>query len=467
VNRRTHTGTAVNRHTHERTELNGIPRHEELKLRTQAPGLRIGDTPLVRLETFETKPGVEIHAKLEFHNAGGSVKDRAALAMVEDGERRGLLGAGQVLLDATSGNTGISYAMLGAARGFLVKLCVPANVTRERRQMLQSYGADLVLTDPMDGTDGAIEEARRIYAADPARYFYPDQYSNDANWRAHYDTTGPEILEQTGGQLTHFVAGLGTSGTFIGTGRRLRASGRPIELVAVQPESPLHGLEGLKHMASAIVPRIFDPSLADRNLSVATEDAQAMTRRLVRDAGLFVGPSSGAALSASLEVARGIDRGVIVTIFPDGGGRYLSERFWQAPGEGVRLPVETRAEIRAHGAATYPDECCGVLLGPKDGAVTDTWRLDNSTDLERRRRFLIGPDDYRRAEQRAAERGLDIVGFYHSHPDHPAEPSAFDLAHAWPNLSYAIVSIRGGVPREMRSWRLRADRSGYDEESIT
>jgi cysteine synthase B len=435
---------------------------------THAPAaLRIGNTPLVRLGAFEPKPGVEIHAKLEFHNAGGSVKDRAALAMVEDGMNRELLGAGQVLLDATSGNTGISYAMLGAARGFLVKLCVPANVTRERRQMLEAYGADLVLTDPMDGSDGAIQEARRIYAADPDRYFYPDQYSNDANWRAHYDTTGVEILEQTGGAVTHFVAGLGTSGTFMGAGRRLRASGRNVELIAVQPESPLHGLEGLKHMASAIVPRIFDPSLADRNLSVTTEDAHAMTRRLARDAGLFVGPSSGAALSASVAVARTLERGLIVTIFPDGGGRYLSESFWQAPGAALRVPVEIRAEIRAHGAATYPDECCGVLLGPKDGTVSDTWRLDNSTDLERRRRFLIGPDDYRRAEARAAERGLEIVGFYHSHPDHPAEPSAFDLAHAWPNLSYAIVSIRGGAPREMRSWRLRADRSGYDEESIT
>ncbi len=366
---------------------------------TRAPAaLRIGNTPLVRLEAFESKPGVEIHAKLEYHNAGGSVKDRAALAMVEDGERRGLLGAGQVLLDATSGNTGISYAMLGAARGFPVKLCVPANVTRERRQILLSYGADLVLTDPMDATDGAIQEARRIYAADPDRYFYPDQYSNDANWRAHYETTGAEILEQTAGQVTHFVAGLGTSGTFIGVGRKLRASGRSVELIAVQPDSPLHGLEGLKHMASALVPRIFDPGLADRDLTVTTEDAYVMTRRLARDAGLFVGPSSGAALSASLEVARMLDRGVVVTIFPDGGGRYLSESFWQAPGPTLRLPVETRAEIRTHGAATYPDECCGVLLGPRDGTVSATSPLANSTGLERRRRFLIGPDDYRRAE---------------------------------------------------------------------
>ena len=439
-----------------------------MDVQTRTPGaLRIGNTPLVRLEAFEIKPGVEIHAKLEFYNAGGSVKDRAALAMVEDGERRGRLGPGRVLLDATSGNTGISYAMLGASRGFPVKLCVPANVTRERRLILQSYGADLVLTDPMDGTDGAIQEARRIFASDPDRYFYPDQYSNDANWRAHYETTGVEILEQTAGTITHFVAGLGTSGTFMGTARRLRASGRPIELIAVQPDSPLHGLEGLKHMPTALVPPIFDPSLADRNLTVSTEEAYALTRRLARDAGLFVGPSSGAALAAVLQLSRTIERGVIVTVFPDGGGRYLSEAFWQAPGATLRLPVEIRAEIQAHGVATYPDECCGVLLGPKDGTVTDFWRLDNNTDLERRRRFLIGPDDYRRAEARAAERGLDIVGFYHSHPDHPAEPSAFDLAHAWPNLSYAIVSIRQGSPRELRSWRLRADRTGYDEESIT
>jgi cysteine synthase B len=437
-------------------------------LHTRAPaGLRIGNTPLVRLEAFEPRAGVEIHAKLELHNAGGSVKDRAALAMVEDGERRGALSAGRVLLDATSGNTGISYAMLGAARGFLVKLCIPANVTRERRQMLASYGAELVLTDAMEGSDGAIREARRIYAADPDRYFYPDQYSNDANWRAHFDTTGVEILEQTGGQVTHLVAGVGTGGTFVGTGRRLRASGRPVELISVQPESPLHGLEGLKHMASAIVPAIYDPLLADRNVTVSTEDAHAMTRRLARDAGLFVGPSSGAALVAAVEVARTIDRGLVVTVFPDGGGRYLSEPFWQAPGAVLRLPVEARADMRAHGAATYPDECCGVLLGPHDGTVSETWPLDNSTDLERRRRFLIGPDDYRRADARAADRGLTIVGFYHSHPDHPAEPSAFDLAHAWPNLSYAIVSIRAGAPREMRSWRLRADRSGYLEESIT
>src|SRR5947207_6044129 len=237
----------------------------------------IGRTPLVRLHQFEREtPGVELYAKAEWQNPGGSVKDRAAARMILEGEASGKLGPDKVIIDATSGNTGIAYAMVGAARGYKVTLCLPENASPERKLILRALGADLILTDPLESTDGAIREARRIYAADPDRYFYPDQYSNDANWRAHYDTTGVEILEQTGGAVTHFVAGLGTSGTFVGAARRLRASGRNVELIAVQPDSPLHGLEGLKHMASAIVPRIFDPSLADRNLSVATEDALAM-----------------------------------------------------------------------------------------------------------------------------------------------------------------------------------------------
>jgi cysteine synthase B len=426
-------------------------------------------TPLVRLEAFEPRPAVELYAKIESANPGGSVKDRAAAAIVGDAIRRGRLGPGRILLDATSGNTGIAYARLGAREGFAVKLCVPANVTPERLRLLRVYGADLVLTDPMDGSDGAIREARRLAAAAPDRYFYADQYGNDANWRAHFETTGVEVLadlERLGRRATHFVAGLGTTGTFVGTGRRLRASGWPVALVAVEPASPLHGLEGLKHLPSAIVPPIYDARLADRTVRVSTEAAHALVRRLARDMGLFVGPSSGAALAACLDVAGGLDEAVIVTVFPDGGDRYLSEPFWTADGPTLALPAEARAAIRAHGAATYPDECCGVLLGPQGGVATDALPLDNATTLERRRRFLVGPDEYRRAEAAAADRALDIVGFYHSHPDHPAEPSAFDLAHAWPNLSYAIVSVREAVPRELRSWRLRHDRSGYDEESL-
>src|SRR6476469_5486468 len=242
----------------------------------------IGHTPLVRLHRFEREvpSGVELYAKAEWQNPGGSVKDRAAASMILDGEARGVLAPGKIILDATSGNTGIAYAMVGAAKGYPVKLCVPDNASPERKLMLRALGADLVLTDPLEGTDGAIREARRLYAADPNRYFYPDQYNNDANWRAHYDTTAPEIIEQTSGRLTHFVAGLGTSGTFIGTGRRLRKHSAAIKLISFQPDSPFHGLEGLKHMESAIVPGIYDPSLADADLRISTERSYRMVRRL-------------------------------------------------------------------------------------------------------------------------------------------------------------------------------------------
>jgi cysteine synthase B len=439
----------------------------------------IGRTPLVRLQRFEPRAGVELYAKLESRNPGGSVKDRAALAMILDGERSGALAPGRILLDATSGNTGIAYAMLGAARGHRVRLCVPSNVTPERKRLLQVYGADLVLTDPMEGSDGAIRQVRAIYERDPQRYYYPDQYSNPANWRAHFTSTAVEILEQTGGTVTHFVAGLGTSGTFVGTGRRLRQERPDIRLISVQPDSPLHGLEGLKHMESAIVPSIYDAALASQDLRVPTDEAHDLVRRLAREEGLFVGPSSGAALAACLRIAADVHRAVIVTIFPDGGDRYLSDPLWDGPaaadeaddaaGVGpVHLRVTEAAFVamRRHGGRIYPDECCGALLGPAHGRVTEAFVLDNTFPEGRRRRFLVGPDEYRRAEARATETGLTLLGFYHSHPDHPAEPSQFDLDHAWPNLSYIIMSVRQGQPKEVRSWRLKADRSAFEEEFI-
>jgi cysteine synthase B len=289
----------------------------------------IGRTPLLRLRRLApAKPQVQLYAKAEFLNPGGSVKDRAALAILDDGERRGLLREGKTILDATSGNTGIAYAMLAASRGYRLKLCVPENVTPERLRILRAYGAEIELTDAMDGSDGAIREARRIHEAEPDRYFYADQYNNDANWRAHFDTTGQEILEQTEGRVTHFVAGLGTSGTFVGIGRRLRAHRAGIQLVSVQPDSPLHGVEGLKHMDSAIRPGIYDEALADADVRITTERAYAVTRQLALEEGLLVGVSSGAALAAALDVASRIDRGVIVTVFPDTGTRYLTETFW-------------------------------------------------------------------------------------------------------------------------------------------
>lgn len=293
----------------------------------------IGNTPLVRLSRIERDvPGLELYGKLEAGNPGGSVKDRAARRMILEGIRSGALAPGRRLLDATSGNTGIAYAMLGAALGFPVTLCLPSSASPERKGILSAYGADLVFTNPMDGSDGAIVEARRRYAEAPAEYFYPDQYNNDFNWRAHVDTTGPEIVRATGGRVTHFVAALGTSGTFMGTGRYLRAHVPGVTLISVQPESPLHGLEGLKHMASAIVPGIYDATLADHAAEVSTEDAHELTRRLAREEGLLVGVSSGANVAAALvqaEAARKTRRHVVmVAILCDAGDRYLSEHFW-------------------------------------------------------------------------------------------------------------------------------------------
>jgi len=289
----------------------------------------IGRTPLVRLHQFEREtPGVELYGKAEWQNPGGSVKDRAAARMILDGEASGKLTHEKTIIDATSGNTGIAYAMVGAALGYKVTLCMPENASPERKLILRALGAELILTSPLESTDGAIREVRRLYAEDPDRYFYPDQYSNDGNWRAHYDTTAPEIIEQTSGRITHFVAGLGTSGTFVGTGRRLRKFNPAIKLISFQPQGPFHGLEGLKHMESAIVPAIYDPALADTDLRIETERAYRMVRRLAREEGMLAGISSGAAVAAMLDVARTIDRGVIVTVFPDGAEKYLNESFW-------------------------------------------------------------------------------------------------------------------------------------------
>ena len=288
----------------------------------------IGNTPLIKLANMVENPRVEIYGKAEWANPGGSVKDRPALNMILEGERSGALTRDKTIIDSTSGNTGIAYAMIAAARGYRVKLCLPKNASEERKRILEAYGAELVLTDPLAGSDGAILAVREIVAADPEKYFYPDQYNNPANWRAHYETTGVEIFEQTEGRVTHFVAGLGTSGTFIGAGRRLRELKPDIALISMQPDSPFHGLEGLKHMETAIVPGIYDQALADEAVEVSTEDAHAMVKRLARREGWFVGISSAANVVAAMKVAERIDEGVIVTILADDASKYLSEKFW-------------------------------------------------------------------------------------------------------------------------------------------
>ncbi len=288
----------------------------------------IGNTPLLQLQNISANPRVAVYAKAEWFNPGGSVKDRAALNMILEGERSGQLTPDKTLVDATSGNTGIAYAMICAARGYKVKLFLPKNASEERKRTLQAYGAELVYTDPLAGTDGAIIAVREVVAAHPGKYFYPDQYNNPANWQAHYHTTAVEIYEQTEGSITHFVAGLGTTGTFIGAGRRLREFKPEIKLISMQPDSPYHGLEGLKHLETAIVPGIYDESLADENLEIQTEEAYAMVKQLARREGWFVGVSSAANIVAALQIAAQIEEGVIVTILCDGGGKYLSEKFW-------------------------------------------------------------------------------------------------------------------------------------------
>ena len=312
--------------------------HEAPEAAVPRPGLslldRIGNTPLLRFDQLTAHlPAATLLGKAEWHNPGGSVKDRAAANIVAEGRRSGQFSPGKSLLDATSGNTGIAYAMLGAAEGFPVTLCMPTNVSVERKKILSVYGANIIYTDPGEGSDGAIRMARELAARHPDLYFYADQYSNGANWLAHYHGTANEIWQQTEGRITHFVAMLGTSGTFMGTTRRLKELNPTIRCISLQPDSAFHGIEGAKHMASAIVPKIYDPTLADENLEIATEDAHAMARRVARECGLLLGVSAAAGIFASLKVAeqfppRKDQQAVIVTILCDSGDKYLSERFW-------------------------------------------------------------------------------------------------------------------------------------------
>jgi cysteine synthase B len=304
-------------------------------VRTDAEPLlaTIGNTPLIRLERIPSEfPGIEIFGKAEYFNPGGSVKDRAARSMVLEGERSGKLNHSRTILDSTSGNTGIAYAMIGANRGYKVKLILPGNASEERKRILKAYGAEMLFSDPGEGSDGAIRLCRKIYMEDPDRYFYPDQYNNPANWKAHFETTGPEIIKQTGGSLTHFVAAMGTSGTFTGTTKRLRRDLPHVKCYSAQPSSGFHGLEGLKHMPTAIKPGFYDEELADGNLWVETEDAYRMVRRLAREEGLLVGISSGCNVHAATVLARELaargETATIVTVLCDSAEKYLSEHFW-------------------------------------------------------------------------------------------------------------------------------------------
>ena len=398
---------------------------------------RIGNTPLLGFERMTSVlGGVQVLAKAEWMNPGGSVKDRAARSIVSRAMRQNDLRPGKTLLDSTSGNTGIAYAMLGAAYGIPVTLCMPSNVSPERKRILQAYGAQIVYTDPSDGSDGAILKAREMAAADPNRYYYADQYSNDANWRAHYENgTADEIWQQTEGRVTHFVATLGTSGTFVGTSRRLKELNPDIVCIALQPDSPLHGIEGAKYMQTSIVPKIYDPTIADETLFISTEAAHEMARRLSGEEGLLVGVSGAAALVGAMEVAQQADPdSVVVTIFPDSGDKYLSENFWHAiaaettrRNEYMALIISTPLldQLRQHGEQTYPHECCGVLVGEFDEAGNKTVKTvvacGNTRTDSPHNRYHISPIELVRIQREARVRRVGYRGVlpFASRPSRP------------------------------------------------
>ena len=441
----------------------------------------VGNTPLLPLRRLSRNlsPRVGVFAKAEWFNPGGSVKDRPALNIVQTALARGDLGNDRRLLDSTSGNMGISYATFGAALGIPATLAIPESAGSERLSILRALGAEIVLTDPLEGSDGAILMARRMAEEKPDLYWYANQYNNPANWQAHYHSTGPEILAQTGGQATHFVAGLGTSGTLMGTGRYLREQLPGVKIIAMQPDAPFHGLEGLKHMPSAIKPGIFEADFADRTIEIKTEDARTMVLQLAREEGLFVGVSSGAAALAALQVASELDQGVVVTVFPDAGYKYLSDKtLWNfsLPPERARvrermlsISSDILARIHRNGEEAYPEEGAGFLLGA-DGSerqVSEILVLPNAReDTARHNRYLIAPEDYLKAESTADRLGLTLIGVFHSHPDHLDRPSEYDREWAQPFFSYVITSVQSGKAVGSRSWRLVEDRSQFVEEEI-
>lgn len=431
---------------------------------------RIGDTPLLPLPS--PRRGVRVLGKAEWLNPGGSVKDRPAWSMVREALEDGRL-EGRRLLDASSGNTAIAYAMLGSAIGFGVTLCLPENASPERKRTLRAYGAELVLTDALEGSDGAIRRARELARAEADRYWYADQYGNPANPDAHYRSTGPEIWRQTGGGVTHLVAGLGTSGTLAGAGRHLKERKPELELVGVEPTTGFHGIEGLKHMETALTPGIYDPQLPDRRIRVATEEAQAACRELARGAGLFVGISSGAAWAACRRLARDLEEGTVVAVLPDGGARYLSEPWWEegptaTDGARLQLPEGLLREIRSELEAAYPREGCGVLLGEVAGEVrrvTEAVRAENRWE-GRDDRYLVDPGTLRELQEREARGGPAVLGFYHSHPDAEPVPSPTDVEHAWPWYLYLVVRVDGGEAGPARAWRLAGTEDRFEERPL-
>ena len=454
----------------------------------------IGGTPLYRIASL-SRPDVDVYAKLEWNQLSGSVKARAAFQMLKAAVESGELRDGKTILEATSGNTGIALATMAARIGIPITLCLPANASDRRKQILRALGADLHLTDPLEGTDGAQDVAASLYAENPERFWYPDQYANPANPLAHEFGTAEEIAAEV--QPTHFVAGLGTTGSFTGTARGLRRHFPNVKAIALQPDSPLHGLEGWKDLETARVPRIWDDASPDESREVSTEEALLMQRRLARQEGLLLSPSAAANAAGAYKLAQEIDQGVVVTLFADTIDKYgeslealgaahdaSSEKTVNHPRpSAAKAPAhrdsasDTSLEIKqkvadaiaSHASEGYPEEVCGFLLGNRTGAeakVVQYLPARNVFPGDRRSRFAIDPLDWMNAEDQAQEAGLEVLGIFHTHPDHPAIPSATDRASALPGLSYLIVSVEAARPMKWRSWLLADDdRSAYSNQN--
>ena len=430
----------------------------------------IGNTPLYKFKKIgKENKNVEIYAKLEYFNPGGSVKDRAAYQMIADGEKLGKLTKDKIILESTSGNTGIALAVIGKLKGYKVKLFMPSNVSEERKRIIREFGAELVFTDPLEGSDGAMIECQKEYEKHPEKYFKPDQYTNPSNSKSHFLGTGIEIWNQTKGKITHFVTGVGTGGTLIGTGRRLKHLSMDIKVIAIEPDYELHGLEGLKHMESSIMPKVYEQCYLDKKIRVKTEDAYDMVKRVAKEEGLFIGLSSGAAAFGALETAKKLDKGIVVTVFPDNADRYISKNFWEDEYFGVFIRQADLDKVTNHLKQAYPNEGCGLLLGEIKNNRKFVKEVVEAENINKERavdRFEIDANEYKKIDEHARKKGLDIIGVYHSHPDHPPRPSETDLKIAQPVLSYFIVGIYQGSVIAVKSYKLSDDEKEFKEELI-
>ncbi len=429
---------------------------------------QIGNTDLMELTQFNPQGRVRVFAKLEMNNLTGSVKDRPARNMIEEAEKTGRLEPGKTVLESTSGNTGIALAAIGRAKGYPVKLVIPETVSRERKELLAGFGAEIVLSSGMEGADGAYNLANTLYEEDPDRFFKADQYANPDNPAAHCNTTGEEIWRQTEGQVTHFVAATGTSGTLMGTTRRLKTHNGQIKVYGAQPAEEMHGVEGLKNYSAEMVPAIYEPQLLDGVIRIGTQDAYDMMVRLAREARVFAGPSAGLNVCAALKLAAELDQGLIVTVLPDSGYRYVSTGLFPDDLFDVHLASQQMVEITKHAGSGYPHEVCGLLAGtiePHRKVVTRVFPCKNINRQRARDRFEIDPRQYLEITEALTE-DETILGIYHSHPDHPSRPSPTDLSRAFPVYSYLIAATIDATVSSTRSWTLHEEKGVFEEEFI-